>query len=155
MGDLATQVTVGGFGGILHEDPRDILVIGLGSGITTAAAIRHPGVERVDCVEISEAVVHAAELFEQANHGVLDDPRFQMIVGDGRNHLRLSGREYDVIVSQPSNVWNSGISALMSAEFFRLARAQLRPGGILCSWIQGYSLTPEALRSVLAARQNG
>jgi spermidine synthase len=76
-----------------------------------------------------------------------------MILGDGRNHLRLTDRRYDVIVSEPSNVWNSGIGALMSSEFFALARRGLRPEGILCSWIQGYSLSPEALRSVLAAAQ--
>jgi spermidine synthase len=150
-GDLATQVFVGGFGGILHRDPRDVLVIGLGSGITAAAAARHPGVQTVECVEISEAVVDAARLFDAWNHRVLEDPRFRIIIGDGRNHLRLSGRTYDVIVSQPSNVWNSGIGSLMSREFYRFAREHLRDEGILVSWIQGYSLTPGALRAVLAA----
>ncbi len=151
FGDLGTQVLVGGLGGILHANPRDVLVIGLGSGITAAAALRHPGVESVECVEISEAVVHAARLFEEANGGILDDPRCRVIVGDGRNHLGLSGRAYDVIVSQPSNVWNSGIGSLMSSEFFARAADHLKPGGILVSWIQGYSLTPDALRSVMAA----
>lgn len=150
-GDLATQVFVGGIGGILHENPKDALVIGLGSGITAAATIRHPGIESVECVEISEAVVHAARWFDDSNGHLLDDPRFHMIVGDGRNHLRLSGRQYDVIVSQPSNVWNSGIGSLMCSEFFAMASNQLRDGGILVSWIQGYSLSSDALRSVLAA----
>jgi spermidine synthase len=150
-GDLSTQVMVGGLGGILHPDPREVLVVGLGSGITAAAAARHPGVESVDCVELSEAVVHAAALFEEANHGVLDDPRVQLIVGDGRNHLSLSGKSFDVIVSQPSNVWVSGTSALMTSEFYGMCRRHLRPGGILCAWIQGYSITSRELRAVLAA----
>jgi spermidine synthase len=150
-GDMATQVFVGGLGTILHADPKDVLVIGLGSGITASAAARHPGMESIECVEISESVVEAARLFRESNGNILEDPRFTMIVGDGRNHLQLSGRTYDVIVSQPSNVWNAGIGALMSSEFFAMAREKLRPGGILVSWIQGYSLTPDALRSVLAA----
>ncbi len=150
-GDMGTQIFVGGLGPILHDDPEDVLVIGLGSGITAAASGRHPDVKTLECVEISGSVVAAARLFEEANGGILDDPRFTMVVGDGRNHLQLSGRTYDVIVSQPSNVWNAGISALMSSEFFGMAKDKLEPGGILVSWIQGYSLTPDALRSVLAA----
>ncbi|NNE44246.1 MAG: tetratricopeptide repeat protein [Gemmatimonadetes bacterium] len=150
-GDLATQVLVGALPAILHPDPQDALVIGLGSGLTAAATMRHPGIQTLDCVEISEAVVHAAAFFEEANYGILTDPRVNMIIGDGRNHLQLSGRTFDVIVSQPSNVWVSGTSALMTSEFFGMCRAQLRPGGVFCSWIQGYSLSSEALASVLAA----
>jgi spermidine synthase len=150
-GDLSTQVMVGALGAMLHPDPRDVLVIGLGSGITAAAAARHPGVETVDCVELSESVVRAAALFAAANHGVLEDPRVRLVVGDGRNHLALSGRTFDVIVSQPSNVWVSGTGALMTSEFYGMCRERLRPGGTLCAWIQGYSLTPRELRAVLAA----
>jgi spermidine synthase len=150
-GDFATQVMAGGFAPLFHDDPEDVLVVGLGSGITASAVARHPGVRTIDCVEISESVIRGARFFEEANRGVMRDPRFRMILGDGRNHLRLSGRMYDCIVSEPSNVWNAGISALMTKEFFALCRDHLRPGGILCSWIQGYSLSPDALRSVVAA----
>jgi spermidine synthase len=150
-GDFATQIMAGALPALLHANPRDAMVIGLGSGITTSAVARVPGMQSVDCLEISEAVVNAARLFHESNRDVLDDPRVRTIVGDGRNHLRLSGRRYDVVVSEPSNVWNSGIGSLMTSEFFQLARQSLRPGGVLGSWIQGYSLSPDALRSVLAA----
>lgn len=149
--DLSTQIVMGGLGAVLHEQPRDVLVIGLGSGITASAAARHPGVERVDCVEISEAVARGARWFDEANNHILDDPRFHLIVGDGRNHLRMTDQTYDLIVSAPSNVWNSGVGSLMAVEFYEAAAAHLNPGGILVSWIQGYSLSSDALRSVLAA----
>ncbi len=151
VGDLATQVMAGGLAPLLHERPRDVLVIGLGSGITASAVARHPSVRTIECVEIAESVIHAARFFEESNRGVMRDPRFRMIQGDGRNHLRLARGTYDCIVSQPSNVWNAGTSALMTQEFFALCRDHLRPGGILCSWIQGYSLSSDALRSVVAA----
>src|SRR4029077_2406556 len=105
----------------------------------------------IDCVEISESVVHGARFFDKESRGVMKDPRFHMIAGDGRNHLRLCGKTYDCIGSEPSNVWNAGISALMTREFYELCKAHLRPGGILCTFVQGYSLSPDALRSVLAA----
>jgi len=150
-GDLATQVLIGALPAILHSAPRDILVLGLGSGITATAAAKRPGVERVVCVEISEAVVHGARFFAEVNDGILDDPRFELVVADGRDHLRLSGDTWDCIVSEPSNAWNAGIGALMTSEFFATCRARLRPGGIVGSWLHGYSLSPSALRSVLAA----
>lgn len=150
-GDMSTQVMSGGFPPLFHENPRDVLVIGLGSGITAGAVARFPSVQTIDCVEISESVIAGAKFFEKENRGVMTDPRFHLIVGDGRNHLRLSERSYDCIVSEPSNVWNAGISALMTEEFYRLCRSRLRPGGILCSFVQGYSLSPDALKSVLAA----
>ncbi|MGQ0721618.1 MAG: fused MFS/spermidine synthase [Candidatus Eiseniibacteriota bacterium] len=151
-GDLSTQVSVAGLPLLLHGHARDVLVIGLGGGITAATAARFPGVESIDVVEISPEVVRAARAwFGEANGRVLEDPRVRLLVGDGRSHVRLSRREYDVVVSLPSHVWNSGIGSLMSAEFYAEARERLRPGGILCSWIQGYSLSTEALRSVVAA----
>ena len=150
-GDIGTQVMVGGLAPLLHPDPKDVLVVGLGSGVTASAVARFVSVRTIDCVEIAEAVVHGARFFEDANRGVMKDPRFHLIVGDGRNHLRLSGKMYDCIVSEPSNVWSAGIAALMTEEFFRMCRDHLRPGGTMCSWIQGYSLSPDALRSVVAA----
>jgi spermidine synthase len=150
-GDLSTQISVASLPLLLHESPRDALVIGLGGGITAAAALRFPAIESVECVEISEEVIHANRFFEDANGHVLEDPRMRLVVGDGRNHVRLSPRTYDAIISLPSHVWNAGIGSLMTVEFYRACREKLRAGGLLSSWIQGYSLSPDALRSVLAA----
>jgi spermidine synthase len=150
-GDLSTQVSVAALPLLLHEAPRDVLVIGFGGGISAATAAAFPGVETIRVAEISAAVIDGARWFDQANHDVLADPRVDLRVADGRNLLRLSPREYDVVVSLPSHVWNAGIGGLLSSEFYAEARAKLRPGGILCSWIQGYSVSKDALRSVLAA----
>jgi spermidine synthase len=150
-GDLSTQVGVATLPLVLHEGPRDVLVIGLGGGVTAGAVARFPGVESIECVEISEAVVRAAAYFDDANHGVLRDPRFRLVTGDGRNHLLLADRSYDAIVSLPSHAWNAGIGSLMSAEFYALCRERLSAGGIACTWIQGYSVSADVLKSVLAA----
>ena len=60
----------------------------------------------------------------------LQDPRTHLIVGDGRSHLLLSNQRYDVIVSEPSNPWIAGVSALFTREFFQTVREHLEPGGI-------------------------
>jgi spermidine synthase len=150
-GDYATQVFLGTLPLLLHPAPHDVLVIGLGSGITAGAAGAHPGVRALECLEISESVVRGAAWFDDSNRGVLRDPRALVLVGDGRNHLALAGKSFDAVISHPSNIWVSGASSLLTAEFFAACRRGLSPGGLFASWLQGYSLSPEALRGVLAA----
>ncbi|MCA9751020.1 MAG: fused MFS/spermidine synthase, partial [Gemmatimonadetes bacterium] len=89
--DLSTQVLVGALPSLLNRSPEDVLVVGLGSGITAAAALRPPSVDHVTCVEISQAVVDGAAFFSETNLGILDDPRCALFVEDARSYLRLSG----------------------------------------------------------------
>lgn len=147
-GDMPTQVLIGHLPVLLHPAPSDVLVVGLASGVTLGAVSLHP-VERLDCAEISSAVVRAAAFFDRANHDVLDDPRVEILVADGRNHLALSGRRYDVIVSQPSNPWIAGVADLFTLEYFEACRAALADGGVLGVWLDGYSVDLGSFRSVV------
>lgn len=134
---------------LLHEDPREVLLIGLGCGISLGAIERHP-VASIDCVELSPEVVKATAFFSQVNQDALADPRLRMIVGDGRNHVALSGRSYDVLISQPSNLWIAGMADLFTREFFQTCRQHLAPGGLACTWIQAYALQQEDVQTIVA-----
>src|SRR6266508_65170 len=147
-GDMPTQLMSGHLPLLLHADPKKVLVIGLGSGITAGAVARYP-IERLDVVEIEPAVVEASRFFGQLHGGVLEDPRVRTVIADGRNFLLTTPERYDVIISEPSNPWMSGLASLFSEEFFRLAGERLRPGGIMLQWIQAYNLRPEDLRMVV------
>ena len=127
---------------LLHRDPKDVLVIGLGSGVTLGSALRHP-IARADTVEISPEVVEASRFFEEANGHALADPRSHLLVLDGRTWLTAGPRTYDVIISEPSNPWQTGNSNLFTREDYRAARARLNPGGILCQWLPYYRM-PQA-----------
>lgn len=146
--DLPTQRTVGHLGMLHHPAPKRALVIGLGSGITLGAVGGHP-VEHLDCVEISPAGVRAAEFFTAANGGILKDPRVKLMVGDGRNAVQFARAPYDVIVSQPSNLWISGMSNLFTRDFFAMASRRLAPGGVFCQWVQAYRLPLNDFQSIL------
>src|SRR4029450_8092137 len=87
-GDMLTQRLLAHLPLLLHAQPRRVAIIGLGSGVTFGAALRHP-VDRVDTIEISREVVEASRFFEAENHHALADPRSHVIVGDGRTHLLL------------------------------------------------------------------
>ena len=149
VGDMLTQKTLGHLPLLLHDHPREICIIGLGSGVTLASALTH-GVSRVDVVEISAGVVRASQYFSHENHGALADPRTHVIVGDGRSHLAFTDRRYDVIISEPSNPWIAGVAALFTREFFVAAKERLSPGGIICQWAHTYDISPEDFRSILA-----
>ena len=134
---------------LLHEDPQQVLIIGLGCGISLGAAQRHP-VAAIDCVELSPEVVEATELFSEVNQDALADPRTRMIVGDGRNHLALAEDRYDVIISQPSSLWIAGMADLFTREFFHDCRQKLAPGGLVGVWLQAYALEPEDVQTIVA-----
>lgn len=149
-GDTRTQLLLAHLGAAFHPAPKRVLVIGFGSGMTVAALARYPDVERIDCVEIEPAVIHAAPYLESLNHGALSDPRLHIIFDDARSFLLASPEKYDLIISEPSNPWIAGIATLFTTEYYRAVRERLAPGGIFVQWLQAYSLAPEDLRMVVA-----
>ncbi|MDT8442155.1 MAG: fused MFS/spermidine synthase [Desulfuromonadales bacterium] len=145
--DMATQLLVGHLPLLLHPAPQEVMVIGLGTGITLSGLADHP-TEKIDCVEISAEVVSASRWFEEANGGILQDPKIDLHINDGRNMLLINPQKYDVIVSEPSNPWQAGNANLFTADFYRLANRRLKPGGLFCQWIGLYDITPENLRTL-------
>lgn len=143
--DMTTQLLVGHLPMLLHPAPDDVLVIGLGTGITLRGLSSHP-TRAIDCVEIAPEVVKASAWFAEANGQALKDPKVRLIVDDGRNLLLTSDKQYDVIVSEPSNPWQTGNANLFTAEFYDLAARRLKPYGLFCQWLGLYDITPENLK---------
>jgi len=147
--DMLTQKMVAHLPLLLHDHPREVMIVGLGSGATVGSALRHP-ITRADVLEISPEVVAASQFFVADNYDALKDPRTNLIVGDGRSHLLLTNRKYDVIISEPSNPWIAGVAALFTREFFSGARDRLAAGGIMCQWANAYNISAADLRSIAA-----
>lgn len=148
-GDMLTQELVAHLPLLLHERPKNVLVIGLGTGVTLASAASHPA-EHIDVVEISPEIVNASAYFREQNRNVLADPRVHLIVGDGRSQLRLGRSMYDVIISEPSNPWVAGMAALFTRETFQSIKDRLAPGGTACQWVHTYDISEPDLRSIVA-----
>lgn len=146
--DLAHQELVAHVPLMFHSQPRSALVIGLASGISLGSVSRYP-LDRIDCVEISPAMLEACRYFDAYNYRVLDDPRVEVIVADGRNHLLLTDRTYDVIISQPSNPYLAGVADLFTREYFELCRMRLNEGGVMCTWMQAYKMDLDTFRSIV------
>jgi spermidine synthase len=151
--DMHTQLMSGHIPLFLVPQAKAVLIVGMGSGVTAGAVARHP-VEKIDVVEIEPAVVEAAAFFERENRGVLQDPRLRVVVGDGRNFLLSAPSTYDVIISEPSNPWISGVGNLFTLEFYEAAKARLARNGVMCQWIQIYNILPQDLKMVIKTFQS-
>jgi len=144
--DMRTQLLSGYLPMFLHENPESVLVIGQGSGITLGAVEQFP-IRSVDLVEISSAVIEGSRYFDPFNHNALSDDRLKIILADGRNHVALADRKYDVIISEPSNPWISGVGALFTDNFFKLMKKRLNPSGVACIWLHT-NMSPINFKSV-------
>jgi spermidine synthase len=146
--DMPTQILSAHIPLLLHPAPKRAVVIGLASGTTAGSALRHDLIS-LDVVEIEPAVVTASHEFDFVNGRPLEDPRTRLTVADGRTFLLLEDRRFDVIISEPSNPWMSGVSNLFTREYFQLARQRLAAGGIFAQWVQMYGMSPQNLRVLL------
>ena len=146
-GDMQTQLKAGHLPALIHPDPKTALVIGLASGVTVGALTQYD-LDRIDVVELEPAMIEASAFFEKENRNALNDPRVNLIIGDGRNALMATTNKYDLIISEPSNPWIGGVATLFTQEFFDLIRKRLEPDGVVAVWIQGYGMAPEDVRMV-------
>jgi len=130
--DLIVHKMLGHLPLLLAKDPHTALIIGFGLGSTAWSIAQYP-LQRIDCVELVPEEIETARYFLPENGGVLDDPRFRFIVGDGRNHLLTSLNKYDVI---SMNAIHPGVSPyLYTREFYQLCKSRLGEDGVMCAWL--------------------
>ena len=148
--DMPTQVLVSLLPMQFVDDPKHVVVIGLASGITAGAVTLIDDVETLEVVELEPAIIRATEFFEPYNHFLLADARTKIILNDGRNHILLAQPgTYDVIVSEPSNPWLTGVSNLFTHEFLAMGKTRLKPDGVWAQWVQTYGMDTGDLRSLM------
>jgi len=133
---------------LAHRADR-VLVVGLASGVTAGQALRDPRVTSLTVAELEPAVIAASRFFDDVSGAPLDDPRTRLVVDDARAWLTANPAPFDVVISEPSNPWISGVSSLFTLEYWRLVRAHLGPQGVACQWIQLYGMGPDELRGLL------
>jgi len=135
---------------LLHPAPRDVLFLGLGTGITASGALFHP-VEKITIAELVPEIAAAARhQFGEENLGVLESQRSELVLDDARAFLSRAPGRFDVIVGDLVVPWRRGEAALFSGEHFQRVRSALRPGGIFCQWIPLFQLSEDELDIVAA-----
>ncbi len=126
-------------------------VIGFGSGMTTTTLLGSPVLERVDTIEIEPQMVEGARRFGPIVEPAFADPRSRIVIDDAKSYFARSNVRYDLIVSEPSNPWVSGVSSLFTQEFYAHVKRQLAEGGLFVQWIHVYEFNDRLLATILRA----
>jgi spermidine synthase len=149
--DEITMVLTGALPLALKPETKSAAVIGIGTGLTTHTLLQSLAIERVDTVEIEAAMAEAARGFMPRNSGAFADPRGAILIDDAKSFFASQGRRYDLIISEPSNPWVSGVSSLFTREFYQRIRHHLNPDGLLVQWIQLYEIDASLIAAVMRA----
>lgn len=134
-----------------HPDPEEIAIIGWGSGLSTHTVLGSERPQAVDSIEIERAMVDGARWYGPLVERAYTDPRSYLHIDDARTFFSTGKRSYDVIVSEPSNPWVSGVASLFTREFYAFLRSHLKPGGLLVQWVQSYEIDDPLMFTMMAA----
>lgn len=133
------------------DQPYEAAIIGLGSGMTAHFMLGDPLLQNMDLIEIEQEMVNLARHMMPFNRRAYEDPRVNLIIDDARTYFSASQKQYDVIVSEPSNPWVSGVSSLFSQEFYQHSKRYLKPGGLLVQWMHLPEFNSELMLSIISA----
>jgi spermidine synthase len=147
--DMPTQISVGLLPMLLYpgNHPPKVALVGFGSGVTAGSATQAP-LQSLEVVELEPAIYRASRFFEAVNHRPLQNPKVTARVGDGRNFLGQRTDKFDVLISEPSNPWITGVSNLFTREYFQAIKSRLADDGIFCQWAQLYEMAPWNIKTI-------
>ncbi len=149
--DEYTMVITGIIASIFHANPKQAMIVGFGTGVSTHSMLGDKRLAEVTTVEIEPAVVEAASFLSAQNSRAYTDPRSKVVINDAKSFMKLDKRQWDVIVSEPSNPWVGGVSNLFSKEFYGTVKKKLKPDGVFVQWLQVYETNDKIVASAILA----
>ena len=149
VADYPTMALAALIPALFVEEARRGFVIGYGTGVSVGELAALETMERVVVAEISPGVIEAGRFFERDNLGALASPKTDVVVADAYRALLRTEERFDVIVSEPSNPWVTGVEMLFSREFLTAARERLTPEGVYAQWFHLYENDAEVVELVL------
>jgi spermidine synthase len=149
--DMRLQRMLGHLPALLHSDPRRVLVVGCGAGVTAGSLLVHPQLEHETICEIEPLIPRVVSTYFSAeNYNVVNDPRVHVIFDDARHYVLTTDQTYDIITSDPINPWVKGAATLYTREYFELCKRRLAPGGFVTQWVPLYESNLDAVKSQIA-----
>jgi len=149
--DEYTMTIAGLVGPLYRPQAQRVAVIGFGSGMSTAVLLSYPSITQLDTIEIEPKMVEGAKHFQSVVSAAFTDPRSHIVIDDAKSYFARNGVKYDIIVTEPSNPWVSGVSSLFTEEFYQRVSRSLSADGVLVQWVQLYEFDTRLLSSIIAA----
>src|SRR5271157_4670437 len=149
--DMKLQRTVGHLPAMLHPNPVSVLGIGFGAGVSAGTFTTYPGIRKITVCEIEPIIPPTStRYFAAQDYDVLHNPRTHMVYDDARHYLLTTTDTFDVIASDPLDVFVKGTAALYSKEYFEAVKSHLNPGGMFSLYVPLYETDERTVRSELA-----
>jgi spermidine synthase len=149
--DMRLQRMLGHLPALFHPEPRSVLVVGFGAGVTSGSFLVHPSVRHVVICEIEPLVPQeVAPYFARENHDVVNDRRVEVVYDDARHYVLTTPEKFDIITSDPIHPWMKGSATLYTREYFEICKRRLKPGGLITQWVPLYESNADVVKSEVA-----
>ena len=149
--DMRLQRMLGQLSALLVNEPKTVLVVGFGAGVTAGSFVLHPGIKRIVICEIEPLIPEVVSTyFTKENYNVAKDPRVEIVYDDARHFILTTKEKFDVVTSDPIHPWVKGAATLYTKEYFELVKQHLNPGGVVTQWVPLYESSPEVVKSEVA-----
>ncbi|HLH39175.1 MAG TPA: fused MFS/spermidine synthase [Bryobacteraceae bacterium] len=149
--DMKLQRMVGHLPALLHANPKSVLGIGFGAGVSAGTFTRYPGIEHITVCEIEPVIPPTStRFFAREDYDVLHNPKTRIVYDDARHFVLTTPEKFDIIASDPLDVFVKGTAALYSREYFEAVKAHLNPGGYFTLYVPLYESDEKTVKSELA-----
>jgi len=149
--DMRLQRMLGHLTTLIPAQPRSVLVIGCGAGVTAGAVSIDPAVERETIAEIEPLVPRVVSTyFSEHNFDVVRNPKVTVENDDARHFILTTKQKFDAVTSDPLDPWVKGAAMLYTREFFEIVKQHLNPGGAVTLFVQLYESNEDAVKSEIA-----
>jgi spermidine synthase len=151
MYDMRLQRALGHLAGLVHPDPKSVLIVGFGAGVTAGSFVTYPSIQKIVICEMEPLVPPAAtKYFGPQNYHVALDPRTTIVYDDARHYVLTTKNKFDIITSDPIHPWVKGSATLYSKEYFQMVKDHLNPGGVVTQWVPLYESDEATVKSEIA-----
>jgi spermidine synthase len=149
--DMRLQRMLGHLPALVHPDPKSVLIVGFGAGVTAGSFVTHPSISRIVICEMEPLIPPTAtKYFAKENYNVMNDSRTRIFYDDARHFVLTTRDKFDIITSDPIHPWVKGSATLYSKEYFQLVKEHLNPGGVVTQWVPLYESDMDTVKSELA-----
>ena len=149
--DMRLQRIVAHLPALLHPHPQSVLGIGFGAGVSAGAFTRYGSIRRITVCEIEPVIPAAAtRYFARQDYDVMHDSRTRIVYDDARHYVLTSRETFDIVASDPLDVFVKGTAGLYSKEYFEAVKRHLSPGGMFTLYVPLYESDLRTVQSELA-----